>query len=104
SRRRHTRSKRDWSSDVCSSDLLDELYGEVDDFLDEVTYEFGEGLELLPEGEYIEVIPAVEEDPFKIENPLLSAEKRVEKLYGIRSEERRVGKEGRAREARDDEG
>ena len=65
---------------------LDELYGEVDDFLDEVTYEFGEGLELLPEGEYIEVIPAVEEDPFKIENPLLSAEKRVEKLYGILDE------------------
>src|SRR5699024_7281644 len=25
SRRRHTRSKRDWSSDVCSSDLIDEL-------------------------------------------------------------------------------
>src|SRR5437868_12615683 len=24
SRRRHTRSKRDWSSDVCSSDLTDE--------------------------------------------------------------------------------
>src|SRR5207249_8915917 len=24
SRRRHTRSKRDWSSDVCSSDLADE--------------------------------------------------------------------------------
>src|SRR5207249_10567743 len=24
SRRRHTRSKRDWSSDVCSSDLVDE--------------------------------------------------------------------------------
>src|SRR5699024_12216194 len=24
SRRRHTRSKRDWSSDVCSSDLLDQ--------------------------------------------------------------------------------
>src|SRR6266704_4687410 len=23
SRRRHTRSKRDWSSDVCSSDLVD---------------------------------------------------------------------------------
>src|SRR5699024_11282322 len=27
-RRRHTRSKRDWSSDVCSSDLVD-LSGEV---------------------------------------------------------------------------
>src|SRR6266513_4418348 len=25
SRRRHTRSKRDWSSDVCSSDLDEEL-------------------------------------------------------------------------------
>src|SRR5699024_11552793 len=29
SRRRHTRSKRDWSSDVCSSDLLeDQLFQE----------------------------------------------------------------------------
>src|SRR5699024_12018354 len=27
SRRRHTRSKRDWSSDVCSSDLLPWLQG-----------------------------------------------------------------------------
>src|SRR5699024_11828586 len=26
SRRRHTRSKRDWSSDVCSSDLLSRLH------------------------------------------------------------------------------
>src|SRR5690606_38558598 len=28
SRRRHTRFSRDWSSDVCSSDLLGELLGE----------------------------------------------------------------------------
>src|SRR5207245_11163513 len=27
SRRRHTRCYRDWSSDVCSSDLPDQLYG-----------------------------------------------------------------------------
>src|SRR6266496_5706835 len=27
SRRRHTRSLRDWSSDVCSSDLLDPVQG-----------------------------------------------------------------------------
>src|SRR5699024_12087381 len=27
SRRRHTRSKRDWSSDVCSSDLTRTWYG-----------------------------------------------------------------------------
>src|SRR5699024_11673139 len=26
SRRRHTRSKRDWSSDVCSSDLTDKFH------------------------------------------------------------------------------
>src|SRR5206468_6413920 len=26
SRRRHTRSDRDWSSDVCSSDLIDDAY------------------------------------------------------------------------------
>src|SRR5699024_12176642 len=29
SRRRHTRSKRDWSSDVCSSDLTDEDIADV---------------------------------------------------------------------------
>src|SRR5207249_7434907 len=27
--RRHTRSKRDWSSDVCSSDLVDRMAGGV---------------------------------------------------------------------------
>src|SRR5699024_12616349 len=26
SRRRHTRSKRDWSSDVCSSDLIEQYH------------------------------------------------------------------------------
>src|SRR5437868_11265324 len=30
SRRRHTRSKRDWSSDVCSSDLVDRDRGSSD--------------------------------------------------------------------------
>src|SRR5699024_11860961 len=29
SRRRHTRSKRDWSSDVCSSDLVYTLFREI---------------------------------------------------------------------------
>src|SRR5699024_11815682 len=33
SRRRHTRSKRDWSSDVCSSDLLG-LAGETGQVVD----------------------------------------------------------------------
>src|SRR5699024_12303260 len=31
SRRRHTRSKRDWSSDVCSSDLGFDINGELSD-------------------------------------------------------------------------
>src|SRR5699024_12088127 len=31
SRRRHTRSKRDWSSDVCSSDLIMEKTGKSAD-------------------------------------------------------------------------
>src|SRR5206468_7609195 len=30
SRRRHTRSDRDWSSDVCSSDLFDTVIGVID--------------------------------------------------------------------------
>src|SRR6266436_8501862 len=35
SRRRHTRCSRDWSSDVCSSDLdLDKLRGDLTEFLD----------------------------------------------------------------------
>src|SRR5699024_11781052 len=38
SRRRHTRSKRDWSSDVCSSDLL---------FIDVAYQNNGAGKELL---------------------------------------------------------
>src|SRR5699024_12197163 len=34
SRRRHTRSKRDWSSDVCSSDLVDGLLDELQRTID----------------------------------------------------------------------
>src|SRR5438874_13060910 len=66
SRRRHTRSLRDWSSDVCSSDLIhagpDTLPGQP-----------GVGLALLP--------PLQAEQLAQVE---------------LRSEERRVGKECRA--------
>src|SRR5207249_9099841 len=37
SRRRHTRSKRDWSSDVCSSDLVDHNVTATVKSYDEVT-------------------------------------------------------------------
>src|SRR2546422_159098 len=36
SRRRHTRCSRDWSSDVCSSDLLDVVGGRAEEHQDEV--------------------------------------------------------------------
>src|SRR5207249_10436789 len=34
SRRRHTRSKRDWSSDVCSSDLFDITAARLNEIID----------------------------------------------------------------------
>src|SRR5699024_12095434 len=42
SRRRHTRSKRDWSSDVCSSDLLEIPDPELTFFEETEHWEFGE--------------------------------------------------------------
>src|SRR5699024_10103895 len=50
SRRRHTRSKRDWSSDVCSSDL--ENYEEA--FLDELrAFSFTGNIYAMREGEIV---------------------------------------------------
>src|SRR5207249_7649891 len=80
SRRRHTRSKRDWSSDVCSSDLEGFEYWTFSapwlvHFLDAWEHSTGESL--------------WDRDVF-----------RNWKLYvahSIRSEERRVGKECRCR-------
>src|SRR3712207_8960887 len=72
SRRRHTRYWRDWSSDVCSSDLL--------------AVEHHDRLEAVP------VVVGVEQPQ------LLLAVDRVEGVAHVeRSEERRVGKECRSR-------
>src|SRR5699024_11464694 len=91
SRRRHTRSKRDWSSDVCSSDL---------------------GLALQAGGELLGLHPVLEGlGVAAVELPLhlllegvgLHHLHRREHLGGpggqgaLRSEERRVGEEGRWR-------
>src|SRR5699024_12203975 len=43
SRRRHTRSKRDWSSDVCSSDLSHEVFEEVHQSIVERAAAFPDG-------------------------------------------------------------
>src|SRR5699024_12037449 len=77
SRRRHTRSKRDWSSDVCSSDLC---------------------LLLAEEGENIGPIEMVQRAVGIVQQYPLG-----ELLHSVafRSEERRVGKECRSRWAPD---
>src|SRR5699024_12050491 len=91
SRRRHTRSKRDWSSDVCSSDLV---------------------LPKVMQGQQVQVTLAAAKKltkapiPFT-EGTLITAMKTAGKtlddadeqdiLKEARSEERRVGKESRWR-------
>src|SRR5207249_8455235 len=100
SRRRHTRSKRDWSSDVCSSDLQLDVFGEVMDALHQGRCS---GL-------------AVSESGWAVQQALLSYLERIWSepdegiwevrggrkhfTYSKRSEERRVGKERRHRRAR----
>src|SRR2546430_7555875 len=90
SRRRHTRFDCDWSSDVCSSDLLVTLVAAV---------------ELEGPGTVLGVLAstrifhyAIERDELGYHNPshviLLLQAGGVE---GVRSEERRVGKECRSR-------
>src|SRR5207249_5334323 len=90
SRRRHTRSKRDWSSDVCSSDLRrgERLVG-----LAPVRHVgAGGGLSLYDVGSFV-TDPVLDLQPSAISAisgaspPLLVDERR--------SEERRVGKECR---------
>src|SRR5690606_40781952 len=88
SRRRHTRFSRDWSSDVCSSDLL---------------------LLLFPERDCRQLVPALQhavaqlfQGCTQLRVPLATAHLRVGfvKTSGdhlARSEERRVGKECRSR-------
>src|SRR5438067_13114048 len=82
SRRRHTRSKRDWSSDVCSSDLragriVDDL-GDPHIGVDDDDVARGDG----------HAVCAVD---------LADEARAVRLVAGVRSEERRVGKECRSR-------
>src|SRR2546422_3814423 len=82
SRRRHTRCSRDWSSDVCSSDL--ELIG-VFEFVQRVDTNYTN----LHEFKYPNQFVIIREIPVRDEKD----RQRVD----TRSEERRVGKECRSR-------
>src|SRR5690606_40231260 len=90
SRRRHTRFSRDWSSDVCSSDLASPA---------DVPCELVDGGRRAPD----EIRPAALEIAYGALEPLggklvrgdeMPVEHEV--LEAERSEERRVGKEGRS--------
>src|SRR5690349_24020958 len=86
SRRRHTRSLRDWSSDVCSSDLVDRLRqrGLVDEHRLEAA---------LQRGVLLDVLAILVQRRRADALDLAARERGLED----RSEERRVGKECTAR-------
>src|SRR5206468_8914112 len=97
SRRRHTRSDRDWSSDVCSSDLC--FGARLADYKSEI-----KGMKLLSRDRFAHAQQMAEieaEERQQFCRALLQAglEKRppTREQLTARSEERRVGKEGRAR-------
>src|SRR3712207_7139233 len=83
SRRRHTRYWRDWSSDVCSSDLVPHLADQ-----DDVRVLAQRGLEAEREARGVRAQLALVDDAALV---------RVQELDRVRSEERRVGKECRSR-------
>src|SRR5260221_10313404 len=88
SRRRHTRSLCDWSSDVCSSDLAAQG-----------TNILTLGQYLQPTREHLPIVRYVHPDEFA-EYKVLGEDmgfKHVEAGPLVRSEERRVGKECRSR-------
>src|SRR5207248_8180221 len=100
SRRRHTRSYGDWSSDVCSSDLKPGI-----DFKPVRTY-----MALVqdtPEKDEFEVDARLAPHPIKTGLMRIDAKhgKRARTLFEVRerSEERRVGKERRAERAQENE-
>src|SRR5690606_40759638 len=94
SRRRHTRFSRDWSSDVCSSDLIASIR------------EAGratQGVKLirLDAGDEIAAITNLndreEDEEIEAEDAVIVNESEAEVVETSRSEERRVGKECRSR-------
>src|SRR5699024_11890015 len=100
SRRRHTRSKRDWSSDVCSSDLFLRL-GIVEGCGD-CNVSLGWLVVCLDPMLVHGLATIIPQNPTRLVEPVvLSAmDGVVHYVIQQRSEERRVGKECRDRRAR----
>src|SRR5207249_5715431 len=93
SRRRHTRSKRDWSSDVCSSDLLlaEEMLARSILFLDQSEARGPFYYQVFSE------FSAVVNADIRLHTTLYAESLDLSRFNGARSEERRVGKECRCR-------
>src|SRR5699024_12165061 len=97
--RRHTRSKRDWSSDVCSSDLRPAV--RLSSIMNvPVTYVFTHDSIAVgedgPTHEPVEQLAAFRAMPgLSVIRPADGNE--TQAAWRLRSEERRVGKEGRRR-------
>src|SRR5690625_6016483 len=91
SRRRHTRWPRDWSSDVCSSDLEDRgaiAISKIDSRTGEIITDSEATFELYRVVNDEEVLMGE-----------FTTEKGILELGNLRSEERRVGKECRSKRA-----
>src|SRR2546430_8916277 len=84
SRRRHTRFDCDWSSDVCSSDLVEQIKANPDS----ITGQYLSGRRKIP-------VPMIRREPGERWLELVGAGQH--NLKNVRSEERRVGKECRSR-------
>src|SRR5699024_11966458 len=97
---RHTRSKRDWSSDVCSSDLKDASYRliiqDVQVYMNFIATRdmiTARNENCLQAGEFYSINRPDKQRTVMGRNPLSSSQE----LVRFRSEERRVGKDCRGR-------
>src|SRR5690606_40453229 len=95
SRRRHTRFSRDWSSDVCSSDLAESGLEAVH-LGAEGVFAGGFGGQFLATLDPVEFDDALEQ-PVALVDIVLHAVGNLVPARPARSEERRVGKEWRTR-------
>src|SRR5690606_41078643 len=97
SRRRHTRFSRDWSSDVCSSDLINTNASTVMVERGHTIYSLAVQNNSTVSALY-ELNPGLQENGLKIGQVInLPGSKQNKNYPSVRSEERRVGKECRAR-------
>src|SRR5438477_12060177 len=97
SRRRHTRLTCDWSSDVCSSDLIEENALDQRFTLINASAPPHGRHERLPAARFPErAVPRPRADPGWSLTACMAFEHRVGPGDALRSEERRVGKEWRS--------